>query len=305
MDKSLIVIAGPTAIGKTALSIEIAHFFQTEIVSADSRQFYDEIGIGTAKPSAKELSACKHHFIGHISIKEPYTAAQYEKDAMLCCTNLFEKHDTVVLTGGSGLYIDALCNGFDEAPASDEKIRNELQTLFETNGIEALQKLLTEIDPDYAQQVDMQNPQRLMRAIEINRLIGKNMKFVRKGKRKQRPFGIIKICLRTNRVKLYENINKRVDHMIDAGLEDEALSVYHQRNLNALQTVGYKEFFDYFDGKMSHAETVDKIKQHSRNYAKRQLTWFRRDTSYHWFDYPEQKKLIIPFIQQQLSLSDN
>lgn len=301
MFKTLVVIAGPTAVGKTALSIEIANYFNTEIISADSRQFYKEISIGTAKPTPKELSQCKHHFINNISLKENYSAAQFEHDALSLCTSLFAIHNQIILTGGSGLYIDALCNGFDEAPASSPMVRKELEELLIANGIEALQQNLKNIDPEYAAKVDMNNPQRLMRALEINKVSGQNMSFFQKGQAKQRPFHILKICLTMDREILYERINKRVDKMLSEGLEDEALAWYHLKNINALQTVGYKEFFDYFEGKMSYNETVEKIKQNSRNYAKRQLTWFKRDKSYHWFDVNLERNKIIPFIQQKLT----
>ena len=302
MPNHLVVIAGPTAVGKTALSIEIAKHFKTAIISADSRQFFKEISIGTAKPSKKELEACSHHLIGHISIKDMYTAAQFEQDALQCCEQLFKQHSIIILTGGSGLYIDALCKGFDEAPHADVAIRNELEEQYKQKGIELLQQTIKVLDPEYAQIVDIHNPQRLMRAIEMIRVSGKKMNELRTGVPKKRAFNIIKICLSGNREALYDGINKRVDKMIANNLEDEALAFYHLKHLNALQTVGYKEFFDYFEGKLSHAETVEKIKQNTRNYAKRQLTWFRRDKSYQWFELPQEKKLIIPYIEQQLSL---
>jgi tRNA dimethylallyltransferase len=302
MPHTLVVIAGPTAVGKTALSIEIAKHLNTEIISADSRQFYQEISIGTAKPTAHELAQCPHHFINHLSLKTNYTAAQFEKEALQLCDTLFQKHGQILLTGGSGLYIDALCNGFDDAPPSDPELRATLEAQFKEQGLPYLQKLLFSLDPTYAQKVDLNNPQRLMRAIEINKLSGKNMDFFQKGAPKVRPFNILKICLTMERALLYDRINLRVDQMLQNGLEDEALAYYHLRNLNALQTVGYKEFFDYFEGKMDYQETVEKIKQNSRNYAKRQLTWFKKDSSYTWFDIVTEKELILPFILKQLSI---
>lgn len=296
MPKTLVVIAGPTAVGKTALSISIAQQLKTEILSADSRQFYQEIAIGTAKPSATELNQCPHHFINNLSLKSPFTAAQYEQEALALSIELFKHHDSLVLTGGSGLYIDALCNGFDDAPPSRPELRTELELMFKKNGITYLQELLQELDPVYAGIVDIHNPQRLMRAIEINKVSGKNMAYFQKGKAKERPFNILKICLSMDRDLLYKRINERVDKMIHDGLEDEALAYYHLRHLNALQTVGYKEFFDYFEGKMDYKETIDKIKQNTRNYAKRQLTWFNRDKSYIWFDMITQKEMILPYI---------
>jgi tRNA dimethylallyltransferase len=300
MHPTLVVIAGPTAVGKTAFSVELAQHLKTEIISADSRQFYKELTIGTAKPTAIELAACQHHFINHIHLKENYTAAQFEEEALALCNLKFMQHQQLVLTGGSGLYIDALCHGFDDAPPSDPAVRAELDLVLKNNGIKALQQMLIQLDPDYSQKVDINNPQRLIRAIEINQLSGKNMHFFLKGKVKQRPFKILKICLTMDRELLYERINKRVDHMIVNGLEDEALAYYHLKDINALQTVGYKEFFDYFEGNYSYTEAVDKIKQNSRNYAKRQLTWFKRDKEYTWFDINTNRNAIMPFIMKAL-----
>ena len=301
MQHTLVVIAGPTAVGKTALSIKIANQLNTEIISADSRQFYKELTIGTAKPSAKELNSCVHHFINNISLKENYTAAQFEQEALALIEKNFKTFDNILLTGGSGLYIDALCNGFDVAPPSDPSVRATLDAILQKDGLNSLQNMLIALDADFAKKVDIHNPQRVMRAIEINQLSGKNMSHFQKGEPKVRPFKIVKICLTMDRDILYERINKRVDKMLEAGLEDEALAYYHLKNLNALQTVGYKEFFDYFDGKMSYVETVDKIKQNSRNYAKRQLTWFKRDKSYIWFDILKEKELILPYILSQIT----
>lgn len=298
--KTLVVIAGPTAIGKTAISIEIAQQLHTEIISADSRQFYQELSIGTAKPLPNELAARKHHFINNISIKQNYTAAQFEKEALELVALLFQTHNVLLLTGGSGLYIDALCNGFDNAPPSNPEIRAALEQILKQQGLKPLQDMLIQLDPDYAAIVDIHNPQRIIRALEINKMSGQQMHFFLKGKPKERAFNIIKICLTMDREVLYERINARVDKMILAGLEDEALAYYHLKNSNALQTVGYKEFFDYFEGKISYEETVEKIKQNSRNYAKRQLTWFKRDKAYTWFDVAKEKDLLLPFIKKQL-----
>ena len=298
MQKLIVVIAGPTAIGKTALSIDVAEHYQTEIVSADSRQFYKELSIGTAKPNNNELNRVKHHFIDSISIKQDYTAAQFEKDALVAIEKLFDHHNIVVLTGGSGLYIDALCNGLNDAPPADEKIRKVLQRVYESEGIEKLQEMLIELDPEFAKKVDMNNPHRIIRALEINMVSGKNMHFFQQSAPQKRPFNILKICLTTARETLYQRINERVDAMIAAGLEDEALAYYHLKNINALQTVGYSEFFDFFEGKYNFNETVEKIKQHTRNYAKRQLTWFRRDKAYHWFDIPVNNQTLFTFIDK-------
>ncbi len=302
MQNTLVVITGPTAVGKTALSIEIAKHLNTAIISADSRQFYKEISIGTAKPSDKELNACVHHFINNISLKENYSAAEYEQEAIALIETQFKKHNELILTGGSGLYVDAVCNGFDDAPPSDPNVRIELENILHHKGLKAIQDLLIDLDNEYAQKVDLNNPQRVLRAIEINMLSGKNMSFFQKGEAKKRAFKILKICITMERSLLYERINKRVDEMILAGLEDEALAYYHLRAINALQTVGYKEFFDYFEGKLAFNETVEKIKQNSRNYAKRQLTWFKRDKAYVWFDIIKEKEFILPYILKQLSI---
>lgn len=300
MSNKLLVIAGPTAVGKTALSIEIASKYHTEILSADSRQFYREMSIGTAKPSIDELNACKHHFIGHVSVKQNYTASNFETEAFELLVQLFEKHKILLLSGGSGLYIDALCNGFDEVPASNIEIREQLKDLYQKEGIKALQHLLIKYDASYAAKIDMNNPHRLIRAIEINLISGMNVGEFYKKNNKQRPFDIIKVCLTMDRKRLYTRINNRVDEMIEKGLEDEALSLYHLKHINALQTVGYKEFFDYFEGKTDYNEAVEKIKQNTRNYAKRQLTWFRRDKAYYWFDIDTEKEELMQFIESKI-----
>ncbi|MGL4596337.1 MAG: tRNA (adenosine(37)-N6)-dimethylallyltransferase MiaA, partial [Bacteroidia bacterium] len=278
MKPLLVIVAGPTAVGKTAVSIRLAKHFDTEILSADSRQFFREIPIGTAAPTAEEQAGVKHHFIGSHTITEAVDAGRFEREAMLVLDELFSRKKIVFVCGGSGLYIDALCNGFDALPLGNAEIRAALKKELETSGIETLQQELQASDPEYFAQVDQQNPARLIRALEIIRQSGKKYSELRSGKKVERPFQVLKIALDLDRVVLYERINQRVDAMVACGLEAEARAVLPYRNLNALRTVGYKECFDFFDGKTDWPTAVELIKQHSRNYAKRQGTWLRRDT---------------------------
>lgn len=297
--KLLVVVAGPTAIGKTAFAIALAQHFHTVILSADSRQVFKEMSIGTAKPDAAQLSAITHYFINHVSIHEPYNAGQYEAEAIVLLNTLFSEKDIVILCGGSGLYIDAVCKGFDEVPKADEATRQYLSALYEKEGIEGLQKLLLEKDAEYYSIVDKNNPQRILRALEVCITTGKPYSSFRKATVKNRPFNMLKIALNAEREMLYQQINERVDSMMAQGLEAEAKSLYTYKENNALQTVGYEELFLYFDGKISMQEAVDLIKQHTRNYAKRQLTWFRKDKNYHWLQ-PHELKKAIALIEEQL-----
>ncbi len=291
----LISIVGPTAIGKTALSIELAKYFTTEIISADSRQFFKEMSIGTAKPSADEMQNIKHHFIDSHSISEEYNVGKYETEAIELLDDLFKKKEIVIMVGGSGLYVDAVCKGLDELPEAQPEIRNNISTLLQEKGIEALQELLKKLDNDYYQQVDLMNPQRLSRALEVCLSTGKPYSQMRLGKEKKRNFEPIKVGLNTSRETLYENINKRVDKMMEQGLLDEVKKLINYKNKNALQTVGYKELFDYIENKTTLNEAVELIKQHTRNFAKRQLTWFKRDEEIQWFE-PDEKEKIIAYI---------
>lgn len=286
--KTLILIVGPTAVGKTALAIKLGKYFQTEIVSADSRQFYRELEIGTAKPSVKELSEVKHHLINSHSFTELVDAGTYERLAIEKLQELFQTHQQVIAVGGSGLYVQALCEGLDPVELRDDELRNELSKL----SIEELQTQVKLLDPEYFEEVDVHNPQRLMRAIEIVKLTGKKYSEQRTGQKKKRDFNIIKIGLTDDREKLYQRINDRVDQMIAEGLEVEAKSLFKFKNEYTLQTVGYSEFFDYFDGKHSRETAIELIKRNSRRYAKRQITWFRRDTSIEWFNYTEFENII-------------
>ncbi len=279
MQKTLLVIIGPTAVGKTALSIELAKRLGTEIVSGDSRQFYQEMSIGTAKPTEEELAMVPHHFINNRSIKEYYSAGDFEKEALEKIEELFLSHDFVVAIGGSGLYMKALCEGLDEVPPVDMVLRNELISAYQNQGLGYLQERMLSLNPEKLKKMDSNNPQRLMRAIELEMQGGLVVK-----KAKARPFKVVKIGLNMQRELLYERINQRVDVMMNMGLLNEVNALLPYREVNAMQTVGYSELVEHIDGLMTLEQAVDKIKQHTRNYAKRQMTWFRADEGIHWFE---------------------
>lgn len=291
-DKYLIVIAGPTASGKTATAITIAKALRTVIISADSRQFYREIPIGTAAPTREELSEVEHYMIHNLNVEDRYDVADYEKDVLLLLKKLFLNHDTVVMTGGSGLFIDAVCNGLDSIPDISDETRNRVNDLYEKGGVVALQNELQHLDPEYYEIVDKHNPRRLQRAIEVCYQTGLPYSSFRKNNTKERDFKIIKLALLWERNELITRINKRVENMINDGLVEEARSVYHKRNLNSLNTVGYKEMFQYFDGKISLNEAIEQIKISTRQYAKRQMTWLRKNNDYQWFSIDEIPKMI-------------
>lgn len=291
-DKYLIVIAGPTASGKTATAITIAKALRTVIISADSRQFYREIPIGTAAPTREELSEVEHFMIHNLSIEDRYDVADYEKDILLLLKKLFLNHDAVVMTGGSGLFIDAVCNGLDSIPDISDETRNRVNDLYEKGGVVALQNELQHLDPEYYEIVDKHNPRRLQRAIEVCYQTGFPYSSFRKNNTKERDFKIIKLALLWERNELITRINKRVENMISDGLVEEARSVYHKRNLNSLNTVGYKEMFQYFDGDISLNEAIELIKISTRQYAKRQMTWLRKNNDYRWFSIDEIPKMI-------------
>jgi tRNA dimethylallyltransferase len=276
----LIVIAGPTASGKTDFAIELAQHYQTEILSADSRQLYRELSIGTAKPSAEQLALVPHHFINHCSIHDNYNVGIFEKEALLLLDKLFQKHQVVILAGGTGLFIKAVCEGLDELPTANEAIRKQLQEELENFGVDYLFNKLQNLDPEGSKAVDAKNPHRIMRALEIVLETGKSHLTHKTKTIIKRPFAIKKIWMDIERSELYNRINNRVDSMMENGLWEEAKSVYPFKHLNALNTVGYSELFDYFDDKYSLEEAIDKIKQHTRNYAKRQITWFRKDEDF-------------------------
>ena len=277
-NKTLIFIAGPTGIGKTDFSIKIAKELNTEIISCDSRQFYKELLIGTSPPTKYQLKEVKHHFIHNKSIHDQYNVGLYEKDAIEVIDNLFNRKDHLILVGGSGLFADSIISGLDEFPIIPEKIRTSVRNLFKEEGIEYLQKKIKKLDPKYFSEVDINNSMRLMRALEIIEHTGKSFSSMRSGKNKKRKFKTSIISLECTRELLYQRINKRVDKMIDDGLEEEVFKLKKFKNLNTLNTVGYKEFIDYFEGKISYMDAINKIKQNTRNYAKRQITWFKKYT---------------------------
>ncbi len=276
MSKTLIYVAGPTGIGKTSLSIELAKRLKTEVVSCDSRQFYKELKIGTSPPSNKQLKEVCHHFIHNKSILDDYSVGDYEKDSIDLITKLFKKRDYLILVGGSGLYADSILFGMDDIPKVPSEIKDQLNLKFNKKGLVYLQEKLKEIDLEYYNKVDLENPNRLIRAIGVYQVSGKKISSLWKNNKKDRFFNSLVITMKCDRDKLYERINKRVDKMVKDGLEKEVRGLIKFKNYNALNTVGYKEYFLYFDGKLSKEETINKIKQNTRNYAKRQITWFKK-----------------------------
>ncbi len=290
--KYLIVLAGPTASGKTATAIKLAKAFDAEIISADSRQFYKELSIGTAAPTDEELRQVKHNFVHHLSIKEKYDVADYERDVLYYLKNYFKTNDIAVMTGGSGLFIDAVCNGLDAMPDISDEIRAKVTKIYEDGGIEALQKEVEKVDNEYFQIVDRQNPRRLQRALEVYYQTGKPYSTFRQKNTAERDFDIIKLAILWDRDKLIERINRRVDKMMAEGLLDEVKSVYQYRQLNPLNTVGYKELFDYLDGKCTLEQAVEQIKISTRQYAKRQMTWLRKNDDYQWFTIEQTDEMI-------------
>jgi len=289
--KTLVVIAGPTASGKTAAAIELAKYYQTVIVSADSRQFYREMSIGTAKPTDDELSAARHYFINSHSVTETFSAGDFEKQGLTLLDELFATYDKVILVGGSGLFIKAVCEGFDEFPDTGPAIREKLNEDFKGKGIGFLQERLKIADPSYYETVDLNNPQRVIRALEVFESTGKPYSSYRKSSVNSRPFNIIKLGLNLKREVLYQRINQRVDDMVSQGLIEEVRGLSPYRHLNALNTVGYSELFDYFDGKTDLNTAIELIKQNTRRFAKRQLTWFTKDKDITWLQ-ADKKELI-------------
>lgn len=302
MKNTLIVLLGPTGVGKTDLSIDIAEHLQTEIISCDSRQFFKEIRIGTAVPEEKYLQQVPHHMIQNLSVEDDYNAGKFEYDVLNLLDKLFHEHHTVLMTGGSMLYIDAVCKGIDDLPTVDKELRKQLLDRFHENGLEPLRLELKNIDPDYYEQVDLKNPKRILHALEIYYMTGKPYSSLRREEAKKRHFDIIKIGLNRDRTELYDRINRRVELMMEEGLLDEARSVYGKRHLNPLNTVGYKELFAHFDGELTLEQATERIQANSRKYARKQLTWFRRDESIRWF-HPEQKEQVLQYIDEQLTQS--
>ena len=299
MKKHLIVIAGPTGIGKTDLSIRLAKQYQAEIISCDSRQFYREMNIGTAVPNKTDLAEVKHHFIQNLSIENPYTVGDFEKDALTKIDELHQKNDVVIMVGGSGLYIDAVCKGLDDFPKIPTDIRARLNQRLVHEGIESLEQELNKLDPDYHKIVDKSNPHRIIRALEVCLVSGKAFSSFRKKQEKTRAFNTIKIILNRDRETLYERINLRVNQMMKEGLLEEVKNLLPFREFNALQTVGYKELFAYFDGECNLETAIEEIKKNTRRYAKRQMTWFRRDPETLFFN-PEEDKNIYAYLEQEL-----
>ena len=297
-DKTLIVIVGPTGIGKTELAIQLAKYYHTDIVSADSRQFFKETAIGTAKPTESELQAEKHHFINSHSILEEFSVGDFEKKALRVIEGIFANNRYALLVGGSGLYINAICEGFDNIPKPGEGVRQKLNDLYAQEGITVLQDTLKKADPVYYSQVDLNNPQRLIRALEVFETSGLPFSSYRNKELTSRPFNIIKVGLNTSRAELYDRINRRVDLMMEKGLLKEVTGLLPYRNLNALNTVGYSELFEYLEGKVSLEEAVDKIKQNTRRFAKRQLTWFNRQQDIKWFK-PGDPEEVIAYLNQR------
>ncbi|MBD9109724.1 MULTISPECIES: tRNA (adenosine(37)-N6)-dimethylallyltransferase MiaA [Bacteroides] len=296
---TLIVLIGPTGVGKTELSLRLAEHFHTSIVSADSRQLYADLKIGTAAPTSEQLNRAPHYLVGTLKLTDYYSAARYEEEALATLDNLFRQHDTVILTGGSMMYIDAICKGIDDIPTVDTETRELMLQRYETEGLEKLCAELKLLDPEYYRIVDLKNPKRVIHALEICYMTGKTYTSFRTQQKKQRPFRIIKVGLTRDRAELYDRINRRVDIMIEEGLLEEARSVYPYRTLNSLNTVGYKEMFNYLDGTWELPFAIEKIKQNSRIYSRKQMTWFKRDEEIQWF-HPEQETEILDYINTKI-----
>lgn len=297
---TLIVLIGPTGIGKTDLSLNIAEHYNTEIISADSRQLYADLKIGTAAPTPEQLARVKHHFVGTLQLTDYYSAAQYEAEVMKKLDELFKRHNVIVLTGGSMMYVDAVCKGIDDIPTVDEETRKTLMQHYENVGLERLCAELKILDPEYYDIVDKKNPKRVIHALEICYMTGQTYTSFRTSQTKERPFNIIKVGLRREREELYARINKRVDIMMEDGLLEEAKSVYQYKDLNSLNTVGYKEMFKYLDREWELSFAIEKIKQNSRIYSRKQVTWFKRDTDITWF-HPDDTDNIMSFIEERLN----
>lgn len=291
---NLIIIAGPTAVGKTSVAIDVARYFKTDIISADSRQFYKGLSIGTAAPTNEQLALVKHHFVGHLNPEDYYNVSMYEHDVLDLLEQMFKSNNMAVLTGGSGLYIKAVCDGIDDLPDIDAGIREKLQLIYKVEGLPALRRMLLLNDPEYARKVDLSNPNRIIRALEVCIQTGKPYSAYLQSNKSPRDFNIIRIAMNLSRVQLHERINNRVDQMIDQGLVEEALSFYPKRHLNSLNTVGYKELFDFFDHKISLEDAIEKIKTSTRRYARRQITWFNKDKEFHWL--PPDSETVIKYL---------
>ena len=302
--KTLIVITGPTAVGKTALCLDIAQHFGIPIINADSRQIYKELKIGTASPTPEQLAKVKHYFVGSLSLNDYYSASLFEQQTMEILEREFAKSDFALMAGGSMMYIDAVCDGIDDIPTVDDKTRETLKARLANEGLETLVEELKQLDPEYYEIVDKQNPRRVVHGLEICLMTGKTYTSFRKREKKQRPFHILKIGLNREREELYNRINQRVDQMMAEGLLDEAKSLYPMRHMNALNTVGYKEMFAYLDGTWTLEEAVERIKGNTRRYARKQLTWYKKDEQIRWF-HPNEKEKIISYISQDYEQRNN
>lgn len=299
MTKTLVVLIGPTGVGKTELSLRLAEKFNTSIVSSDSRQLYADLKIGTAAPTSEQLKRIPHHFIGTLKLTDYFSAAQYEMEALALLESLFTEKDVVILTGGSMMYVDAICKGIDDIPTVDSDTRELMLSRYENEGLDNLSNELKLLDPEYYKIVDIKNPKRVIHALEICYMTGKTYTSFRIREKKQRPFRILKIGLTRDREELYNRINQRVDIMMEEGLLEEAKSVYPYRQLNALNTVGYKELFNYLDGQWTLSFAIDKIKQNSRIYSRKQMTWFKRDEEIRWF-HPQQEEEIVAYLSNTM-----
>ena len=293
---TLLVLLGPTGVGKTELSLQIAERLNSSIISSDSRQIYKQMTIGTAAPTDEQLKRVPHYFVGILEPEDYYSASQFEEDAVSLIENLLQTHLFVVMTGGSMMYIDSVCKGIDEIPTIDEKLRKEVYELYKKEGLDAIRARLKILDPVFYNEVDLKNPKRVIHALEICLMAGRPYSSLRTNPRKERSFNIVKVGFTRNREELYNRINQRVDQMIKDGLVEEAQKLYPKRHLNSLNTVGYKELFEYFDGNCSIDFAIGKIKQHSRNYARKQLTWFKKDEEINWINLSENTDIIDDII---------
>ena len=299
MTKTLIVLIGPTGIGKTELCLQLARHLNTEIISSDSRQIFKELKIGTAAPTPEQLAIVKHHMVATHSVNDYYNAYEFEQDVLELLEKQFVTHDQMLMTGGSMMYVDAVCKGIDELPTIDPELRQEVMDLYNNEGLEAVRRRLKMLDPVFYEQVDLKNHKRVMHAVEVCLMTGQPYSLLRTNSARKRPFNILKIGLDMDRDELYERINQRVDMMVKDGLFEEARSFYHLKHINALNTVGYKEIFFFFYGEYDADKAIELIKRNSRRYAKRQLSWFRRDKEINWF-HPAQKEEIIKFVDNKL-----
>ncbi len=297
--KTLLVLLGPTGVGKTEWSLSVAEALRCPIISADSRQLYRGLSIGTAAPTSEQMQRVPHHFVGILDPTDYYSASDFERQVLLLLAKLHQEHPVVIMSGGSMMYIEAVCKGIDEIPNIDEGLRSDLQALYRREGLDPIRQQLKILDPTFYNEVDLKNPKRVIHALEVCLMTGKPYSSLRTNPRKERPFRIVKVGLTRDRAELYDRINRRVDQMVVDGLVEEARGLFPMRHLNALNTVGYKELFAYFNGECTLEFAIDKIKQHSRNYARKQLSWFRRDEGIHWINLSREG---VNVVRETLSL---